>query len=284
MNYNEILSSEGDDTLPLRREMVLDDTQFAQIILEVTACHGVPRPDSISNPQNVRANLSEFCVWELGSEHWRLFSKKFSWRANTDPWRDSPDPGIDILATDENVKVLMVIEVKSSQDDGSDLTLCANKSETTLLGNLEYNVEQRRMNMSRNETGQAGIPDPEVIPTAKRRRFSAEYKSRILEETDACTEPGQIGALLRREGIYSSYLSRWRREQDQGQSEALNPKKRGPKASVDEALAKEMAKLQRENERLQARLAQAETIIEVQKKLSQLLGLSPVESESRERQ
>jgi transposase len=140
------------------------------------------------------------------------------------------------------------------------------------------------MNMSRNETGQAGIPDPEVIPTAKRRRFSAEYKSRILEETDACTEPGQIGALLRREGIYSSYLSRWRREQDQGQSEALNPKKRGPKASVDEALAKEMAKLQRENERLQARLAQAETIIEVQKKLSQLLGLSPVESESRERQ
>jgi hypothetical protein len=121
MNYNEILSSEGDDTLPLRREMVLDDTQFAQIILEVTACHGVPRPDSISNPQNVRANLSEFCVWELGSEHWRLFSKEFSWRANTDPWRDSPDPGIDILATDENVKVLMVIEVKSSQDDGSDL-------------------------------------------------------------------------------------------------------------------------------------------------------------------
>jgi transposase len=138
--------------------------------------------------------------------------------------------------------------------------------------------------MSRNETAQMGIPDPEVVPTAKRRRFGAQYKLRILEEADTCTEPGEIGALLRREGIYSSYLSRWRREQDQGQSEALSPKKRGPKASVDEALAMEMAKLRRENERLQARLAQAETIIEVQKKLSQLLGLSPVESESRERQ
>jgi transposase len=138
--------------------------------------------------------------------------------------------------------------------------------------------------MSRNETAQTGIPDPEVVPTAKRRRFSAQYKLRILEEADTCTEPGEIGALLRREGIYSSYLSRWRREQDQSQSEALSPKKRGPKAPVDEALAKEMAKLRRENERLQARLVQAETIIEVQKKLSQLLGLSPVESESRERQ
>ena len=137
--------------------------------------------------------------------------------------------------------------------------------------------------MSRNETAKTGIPDPEVVPTARRRRFSAEYKLRILEEADACTGPGEVGALLRREGIYSSYLSRWRRERDQGQLEALNPKKRGPKISVDEAQAKEMAKLQRENERLQARLAQAEMIIEVQKKLSQLLGLSPVESESRER-
>jgi transposase len=138
--------------------------------------------------------------------------------------------------------------------------------------------------MSRNETARTGIPDPEVVPTAKRRRFSAQYKSRILEEADACTEPGEMGALLRREGIYSSYLSRWRREQDQGQSEALSPKKRGPKASIDEALAKEMAKLRRENERLQARLVQAETIIEVQKKLSELLGLNSAKSESRERQ
>ena len=121
MDYNAILSSESDATFPLRREMVLDDAQFAQVILEVTARYGMPRPDSISNSQNVRANLSEFCVWDLGSEHWRLFSKRFSWPANKDPWRESSDPGIDILATDENVEVLMVVEVKSSQDDGSDL-------------------------------------------------------------------------------------------------------------------------------------------------------------------
>jgi len=91
---------------------------------------------------------------------------------------------------------------------------------------------------------------------------------RILEAADACTEPGEMGALLRREGIYSSYLSRWRRAQ--GKLTALSPKKRGPKPSVEE-----VAKLRRENERLKARLAQAEAIIEVQKKLSQLLGLSP---------
>jgi transposase-like protein len=138
--------------------------------------------------------------------------------------------------------------------------------------------------MSRNETVQAEAPDPEVVPTAKRRRFSAAYKSRILEEADACTEPGEIGALLRREGIYSSYLTRWRREREQGQSDALNPKRRGPKAPVDEALTKEIARLQRENERLEARLAQAETIIDVQKKLSGLLGLNSAKSESRERQ
>jgi len=138
--------------------------------------------------------------------------------------------------------------------------------------------------MSRNETVQTEAPDPEVVPTAKRRRFSAAYKSRILEEADACTEPGEIGALLRQEGIYSSYLTRWRREREQGQLDALDPKKRGPKASVDEALAKEIAQLRRENERLEARLAQAETIIDVQKKLSQLLGLSSAKSESRERQ
>ena len=138
--------------------------------------------------------------------------------------------------------------------------------------------------MSRNETVQIEAPDPEVVPTAKRRRFSSEYKSRILEEADACTEPGEIGALLRREGIFSSYLTRWRREREQGQSDALNPKKRGPKASVDEALAKEIAQLRRENERLEARLAQAETIIDVQKKLSELLGLNSAQSESRERQ
>jgi len=138
--------------------------------------------------------------------------------------------------------------------------------------------------MSRKATDQIKIPDPEVMPLAQRRQFTAREKLRILEEADACTGPGEIGALVRREGIYSSYLSRWRRAREQGQLTALSSKKRGPKTPADKELAEEMAKLRRENERLQARLAQAETIIEVQKKLSQLLGQSPEEKESTERQ
>ena len=120
------------------------------------------------------------------------------------------------------------------------------------------------------------IPDPEVVPKAKRRKFSAEYKRRILEEADNCTESGQIGALLRREGLYSSHLSTWRRQRDQGLVRALGPKKRGRKRKDE--LEREVAKLQRENEQLQSRLEQAETIIEVQKKLSRLLGLATEEN------
>ena len=115
-------------------------------------------------------------------------------------------------------------------------------------------------------------PDPEVA-TAPRRRFSAKEKLRILEEADACTEPGEIGALMRREGIYSSYLSRWRRAREKGELDGLKSKKRGPKKTVDQELAEENATLRRENERLRARLKQAETIIDVQKKLSQMLGV-----------
>lgn len=129
--------------------------------------------------------------------------------------------------------------------------------------------------MSRNETD---VPDPEVVVTPKQRRFTAKEKLCILEEADACTEPGELGALLRREGIYSSYLSRWRRERDRGQLQALNPKRRGPKPPANSEMMKEMAKLRRENERLQARLAQAEAIIEAQKKLSEVLGLVPKEN------
>lgn len=120
------------------------------------------------------------------------------------------------------------------------------------------------------------IPDPEVVPKAKRRKFSAEYKRRILEEADNCTEAGQIGALLRQEGLYSSHLSTWRRQRDRGLVQALSPKRRGRKRKDE--LEREVAKLQRENERLQASLEQAETIIEVQKKLSRLLGIATEEN------
>jgi len=104
------------------------------------------------------------------------------------------------------------------------------------------------------------------------------------EHVDGLTGIRRIGALIRREGIYSSYLSRWRRARDRGQLDGLNGKKRGRKRSVDEELAEENAALRRENERLRSRLKQAETIIEVQKKLSQMLGLETSVQESTERE
>jgi transposase-like protein len=136
--------------------------------------------------------------------------------------------------------------------------------------------------MTEQETNQTERPDPEVKPAPGRRRFSAKEKLRILEEADACTEPGEIGALVRREGIYSSYLSRWRRARDRGQLDGLSAKKRGPKRSADKELAEENAALRRDIERLRVRLEQAETIIEVQKKLSHMLGLETSTPESTE--
>ena len=133
--------------------------------------------------------------------------------------------------------------------------------------------------MSQDELNKNNLPDPEVVPRAKRRRFSAEYKLRILEEAEACSERGQIGSLLRREGLYSSHLTTWRQQREQGQLDGLSPKKRGRKPSVDEALMKELAELKRDKQRLENRLQQAEIIIEVQKKLSGLLGLTPEEKE-----
>jgi transposase-like protein len=133
--------------------------------------------------------------------------------------------------------------------------------------------------MSQDEMNKSNVPDSEVVPRAKRRRFSAEYKLRILEEAEACSERGQIGSLLRREGLYSSHLTTWRQQREQGQLDGLGPKKRGRKPSVDEALMKELAELKRDKQRLENRLQQAETIIEVQKKLSGLLGLTPEEKE-----
>jgi transposase len=131
--------------------------------------------------------------------------------------------------------------------------------------------------MTEKESDRTQRPDPEVKPSAPRRRFSAKEKLRILEEADACTEPGEIGALLRRKGIYASYLSRWRKAREQGQLDGLSAKKRGPKRTADRELTEENEALRREIERLRVRLEQAETIIEVQKKLSQILGLETPE-------
>jgi transposase len=109
----------------------------------------------------------------------------------------------------------------------------------------------------------------EVIAKAKRKQFSAAEKLRILREVDACQGSGEIGALLRREGIYSSYLTTWRRQRERGELDGLAPQKRGPKPDPQAA---ESARLKRENERLQKRLQQAELIIDFQKKAAQLFG------------
>lgn len=117
-------------------------------------------------------------------------------------------------------------------------------------------------------------PDPEVLEKKTRRQYTAKYKLRILEEVDACNNPGQIGAVLRREGIYHSNIRTWRRQRDEGVLQGLSPKKRGRKAKEPNPLAPRVAELERENRRLIEKLRKAETIIEVQKKISEILGIS----------
>jgi len=126
-------------------------------------------------------------------------------------------------------------------------------------------------------TGKVDSPDPEVPEAKARRRFTARYKLRILQEADRCPEPGQLGVLLRREGLYSSNLTTWRRQRSEGILDSLSPKKRGRKAKEKNPLAERVGQLERENQRLRHKLKQAETIIEVQKKISQLLGI-PLDS------
>jgi transposase len=129
---------------------------------------------------------------------------------------------------------------------------------------------------ARRATGDTGArgplvaPDPEVSERAKRRRFTAEYKLRILREADACKGDGDLGALLRREGLYSSHLATWRRQRDEIAKAGLKARKRGPKSKAVDPRVKQ---LERENLRLKRRLEQAETIIDFQKKLSKLLGI-----------
>ena len=115
-----------------------------------------------------------------------------------------------------------------------------------------------------------GVPDPEVVAKAKRRRFSAEYRLKILRQADACKAPGELGALLRREGLYSSLLSTWRRQREQGALAELRARRRGPKPKTVDPRVKE---LEKQNARLQRKLKQAEMIIEVQKKVHEILGI-----------
>lgn len=124
--------------------------------------------------------------------------------------------------------------------------------------------------MSQNGNGKVKLEqaNTEVVSRARRRRYTADYKQRILAEIDAARQPGEIGAILRREGLYSQIISKWRRQLREQGTGGLEAHKRGPKANP---AAAELARLQRENERLRRRLEQAELIIEVQKKVSQML-------------
>jgi transposase len=125
---------------------------------------------------------------------------------------------------------------------------------------------------SEGPSGRGRRPDPEVLAKGRRRQFSGEYKLKILEAADACKEPGAIAALLRREGLYSSHLTSWRKARRSGALGALK-KRRGPKGRRRDPVATENEKLRKENARLKQRLAQAEVILEIQKKASEILGI-----------
>lgn len=116
--------------------------------------------------------------------------------------------------------------------------------------------------------------ETEVTAKATRRKFSAEYRARILREAEGCTERGALGALLRREGLYSSHLMKWREQAARGALAGLAPKKRGPEAKVIDVRDKRIVELERENAKLSRRIERAEALVELQKKVSQLMGIA----------
>jgi transposase-like protein len=130
--------------------------------------------------------------------------------------------------------------------------------------------------VANNHAAAAPPPDPEVLAHSKRRRFTPAYKARIVEEAMACTEPGQIGALMRREGLYSSALTLWRRQYQSGALKALKDDKRGRKRTRDPR-DQELGRLRSEVERLNKKLGQAELIIDIQKKVAAMFG-NPIET------
>lgn len=127
------------------------------------------------------------------------------------------------------------------------------------------------------------VPEVEVSAKAQRRRFTAEYKRKVLQEADACTKSGEIAALLRREGLWSSHLAAWRRQREAGALSGLAPKKRGPKARGLDDRDREIAQLKREVAKQTARAEKAELIAEIQKKLGELLGIKMPDPSSTEK-
>jgi transposase-like protein len=125
------------------------------------------------------------------------------------------------------------------------------------------------------------VSDPEVSEKPVRRRFTAEYKRRILREAEFCKEHGQLGALLRREGLYSSNLTTWYRQAERGTLDALSPKKRGPKEQKPDPSVRRIAELEKENQKLRHKLRKAEMIIEAQKKIAEILQ-TPLDQDEEE--
>jgi transposase-like protein len=127
--------------------------------------------------------------------------------------------------------------------------------------------------METGSNGAKSVEEVEVVAKAERRRFTAEYKLRVLHEVDQCKQPGEIGALLRREGLYWSNLITWRKQRGSGELVGLRGKRRGPKRREKNPLAHRVRELERENARLKRRAERAEGIVELQKKVSEILGI-----------
>jgi transposase len=136
------------------------------------------------------------------------------------------------------------------------------------------NLGARRNGAPPVGAGASSVPNSEVAAKPIRRRFTAEYKLRVLRESERLSQPGAIGALLRREGLYSTHLSAWRRQRDRGALEALKAVRRGRKPDPGQEWRQRIAELEADTQRLQERLRQAEAIISAQKKLSEILALS----------
>ena len=143
---------------------------------------------------------------------------------------------------------------------------------------LEIGVEAGAKKSHDDPSTSGIIPEVEVDPKARRRQFSAKYKLDILKRVSTCVAHGQLGELLRSEGLYSSHLATWRRQRDAGELAGLTPKKRGRKKAEVDARDRKIVELQRENTRLVARAERAEALVELQKKVAALLG-TPLESD-----
>jgi transposase len=175
-----------------------------------------------------------------------------------------------------NIKLRAEEEIEMQELTGMKVKREHVENGLTVGGGLERN-EASRSEATNSESPPPTVtmkrPSQEVEQKPVRRKYTAEYKLKILKEADRCKDPGQIGALLRREGLYSSNLTAWRKQRDRGALDGLKGKKRGPKKEAPNPLAGEVQRLSKENKRMEKRLKKAEAIIEFQKKIAEILEI-----------